>query len=96
MMCIQCPNCRTVTQVGSICNLPENEYVFSREPQMFTMNIFSPYEAAKRLGVESKSLVQTGERYMQFLNRLRELDNQYEVEIVKNFETEFQKVEMYK
>jgi len=31
---------------------------------MFTMNIFSPYEAAKRLGMESKSLVQTGERYI--------------------------------
>jgi len=31
---------------------------------MFTMNIFSPYEAAKRLGVESKSLVKTGERYL--------------------------------
>jgi hypothetical protein len=33
---------------------------------------------------------------MQFLNRLRDLDNDYEIEIVKNFETEFQKVEMYK
>jgi hypothetical protein len=31
---------------------------------MFTMNIFSPYEAAKRLGVENKSLLQTGKRYL--------------------------------
>ena len=89
MMCIQCPNCRTVTQVTSINNLPENEYVFEHEPQMFTMNVFSPYEAAKRLGTESKSLTQTGERYMQFLCRLRELDTDYESEIVKNFEVEF-------
>jgi len=45
---------------------------------MFTMNIFSPYEAAKRLGVESKSLIQTGDRYMEFLCRLREMDKEYE------------------
>ena len=56
---------------------------------MFTMNIFSPYEAAKRLGIESKSLVETGERYKQFLTRLRELDGDYENEIVKNFEKEY-------
>ena len=33
---------------------------------------------------------------MQFLYRLRELDTNYESEIVKNFEVEFQKVESYK
>jgi len=37
---------------------------------MFTMNIFSPYEAAKRLGIESKSLVKTGKRYLQYLKGL--------------------------
>ena len=41
-------------------NLPENEYVFLREPGSFSMNIFSPYEAAKRLTIESKSLLVTG------------------------------------
>ena len=96
MISIQCPNCRNVTQVVSIGNLPENEFVFQKEPQMFTMNIFSPYEAAKRLGMESKSLVETSERYMQFLYRLRELDSMYEGEITKNFEKEFHKVEQYK
>lgn len=63
---------------------------------MFSMNIFSPYEAAKRLGVESGSLVKTGERYLQYLQRLQEMDTCYEAEITKNFEEEFLKVEAYK
>ena len=96
MMSIQCPNCRNHTQVISLSNLPENEYVFQREPQMFSMNIFSPYEAAKRLGVESKSLVKTGVRYLEFLQRLQELDQEYENDIVKNYELEYQKVDSYK
>jgi hypothetical protein len=96
MMQIQCPNCRTVTQVISLNNLPKNEYVFKPSPQMFTMNIFSPYEAAKRLCVESKSLTCTSQRYMQFLERLQEMDRQYEQEVVKNFEKQYQKVESYK
>ena len=63
---------------------------------MFTMNIFSPYEAAKRLGFESKSLVSTGQRYLQYLQILKGMDNDYEKEIVKNYEKEHQKVEQYK
>ena len=77
----------------SIGNLPENEYIFKREPQMFTMNIFSPYEAAKRLSVESKSLIKTGERYMQYLERLQNLNSEFEHEIVVNYEKEYQKVD---
>ena len=52
-MCITCPNCRKVEKVFSLSNLPKNEYVFMKEPQTFAMNVFSPYEAAKRLGLES-------------------------------------------
>ena len=64
LMCIQCPNCRKIEQVLSVENLPENEMVFLSEPGAFNMNIFSPYEAAKRLAIESRSLVMTGERYL--------------------------------
>jgi len=70
----------------SLDSLPENEYVFKREPHMFTMNIFSPYEAAKRLGIETKSLVKTGERYLQYLMGLQDLDKQYEDDIITNYE----------
>ena len=63
---------------------------------MFTMNIFSPYEAAKRLSVESKSLIKTGERYLEFLQNLQMVDRQYEKEILKNYETEYERVEEYK
>ena len=63
---------------------------------MFSMNIFSPYEAAKRLGFESKSLIKTGERYVQYLSRLKSLDEAYEKQIVSNYESEFEKVEVYK
>lgn len=63
---------------------------------MFSMNIFSPYEAAKRLGIESKSLVRTGVRYLEFLERLQDLDGKYENDIVKNYEQEYQKVDSYK
>jgi hypothetical protein len=56
---------------------------------MFTMNIFSPYEAAKRLSVESKSLIKTGERYMQYLERLHALNGEFESEIVVNYEKEY-------
>jgi hypothetical protein len=31
-MSIPCPNCRNITQVISLGSLPENEYVFKREP----------------------------------------------------------------
>ena len=96
MMCIQCPNCRNLTQVVSLSSLPENEYIFQREPQIFSMNIFSPYEAAKRLGVESKSLIKTGIRYHQFLNRLQDLDYSYEKDIVHNYEEEYLKVDSFK
>jgi hypothetical protein len=60
------------------------------------MNIFSPYEAAKRLGFESKSLMKTGERYLQYLTRLKKLDDDYEKEVVSNYEQEYKKVEVYK
>jgi hypothetical protein len=63
---------------------------------MFTMNIFSPYEAAKRLSIESKSLVKTGERYMQYLERLQSLDGEFESEIISNYEKEYEKVDQYK
>ena len=53
------------------------------------MNIFSPYEAAKRLGIESKSLVETSERYMEFLCRLKQMDTEYESKIVESFEKEY-------
>lgn len=95
-MSIQCPNCRKVEQVASLNSLPENEYVFMKEPQMFTMNIFSPYEAAKRLSVESKSLIKTGERYLEFLKNLHLVDRDYEKEILKNYEEEHKKVDSYK
>ena len=61
---------------------------------MFTMNIFSPYEAAKRLSVESKSLIKTGERYLEFLKNLQTVDREYEQAILKNYEIE--KVDEYK
>ena len=80
----------------SLNSLPENEYVFMKEPQMFTMNIFSPYEAAKRLSVESKSLIKTGERYLEFLKNLQTVDREYEVQILKNYEVEHSKVDEYK
>ena len=60
---------------------------------MFTMNIFSPYEAAKRMGFESKSLVSTGQRYLQYLKILQGMDTDYEKEILKNYEKEYQKVD---
>ena len=53
------------------------------------MNIFSPYEAAKRLGIESKSLVDTSERYMEFLSHLKQMDTDYETQVVSNFEKEY-------
>jgi hypothetical protein len=56
---------------------------------MFTMNIFSPYEAAKRLGFESKSLVSTGQRYLQYIKILQGMDQEYEKEIIKNYELEY-------
>jgi ABC-type Zn uptake system ZnuABC Zn-binding protein ZnuA len=82
--------------VASLNSLPENEYVFMKEPQMFTMNIFSPYEAAKRLSVESKSLIKTGERYLEFLKNLHLVDRDYEKAILKNYEDEYKKVDSYK
>ena len=60
--------------------------VFVREPGAFNMNIFSPYEAAKRLAIESRSLVMTGERYLQFLKNLEGVDSDYEKSIVDNYE----------
>ena len=82
--------------MASLNSLPENEYVFMKEPQMFTMNIFSPYEAAKRLSVESKSLIKTGERYLEFLKNLHLVDRDFEKEILKNYEDEYKKVDSYK
>lgn len=67
-----------------------------KEPQTFAMNVFSPYEAAKRLGLESQSLRKTGERYLKFLERLEKVDDDYEKEVIVNYETEFEKVETYK
>ena len=58
---------------------------------MFTMNIFSPYEAAKRLSVESKSLIKTGERYLEFLKNLQTVDREYEQEINSEYLENIQK-----
>ena len=77
-------------------NLPENEYVFEREPGAFNMNIFSPYEAAKRLTIESKSLLVTGEKYLRFLGSLERIDLDYDAAIVANYEAQSKKVDAYK
>ena len=60
------------------------------------MNIFSPYEAAKRLAIESKSLLVTGEKYLKFLRSLERLDSDYDKAIVANYEAQFKKVDSYK
>ena len=60
------------------------------------MNIFSPYEAAKRLAIESKSLLVTGEKYLKFLRSLERLDSDYDKAIVENYEAQFKKVDSYK
>lgn len=83
---ILCPTCRKVETVFCIENLPENEYVFEREANALGMNVFSPYEAAKRLMIESKSLMMTGERYHQFLRSMEDVDREYEKNITENYE----------
>ena len=60
------------------------------------MNIFSPYEAAKRLAIESRSLVLTGERFLQYLKQLEQVDQDFDNTIIENYESEFQKIESYK
>ena len=40
--------------------------------------------------------MKTGERYMQYLTRLQKLDNDFEKEVVQNYEKEYEKVEVYK
>lgn len=93
---VQCPHCRKHETVFAVENLPENEYVFEREPGAFNMNIFSPYEAAKRLTIESKSLLVTGEKYLRFLGSLERIDLDYDAAIVANYEAQSKKVDAYK
>ena len=93
---VQCPYDRKVETVFAVENLPENEYVFLRDPGAFSMNVFSPYEAAKRLMIESKSLMVTGEKYLKFLDSLEHIDVDYDRAIVANYEEQFKKVDCYK
>lgn len=60
---------------------------------MFGVNLNSPYEAAKRLSRESQSLVNTGERYKKYLEKMEEQDGQSENTILLNYEEEFEKIE---
>ena len=60
---------------------------------MFGVNLNSPYETAKRLSRESQSLVSTGERYLQYLDKMKEHDGESEKVILNNYEQEFEKVE---
>ena len=70
---IMCPNCRVLTEnVMCTKNLPENESVFQKQPTPFAMN--SPYEAAKRLLKEAQSLINTNERFNDYLSKLEEHD----------------------
>jgi hypothetical protein len=41
---------------------------------MLGVNLNSPYEAAKRLLRESQSLINTGERYKKYLEKMEEHD----------------------
>jgi hypothetical protein len=85
---IQCPNCRVQTE-NVICtkNLPENDSVFQQQPTMFAgSNMNSPYEAAKRLYKESQSLVSTGERFLEYLDKLDSHDKESEEKIMQNYE----------
>ena len=60
---------------------------------MFGVNLNSPYEAAKRLSRECKSLVQTGDRYLQYLQKIESQDGESEGLIMQNYETEYDKLE---
>lgn len=60
---------------------------------MFGVNLNSPYEAAKRLSRESQSLVNTGERYKKYLDKMEEQDAQSEKTVLLNYEEEFEKIE---
>ena len=91
--CIPCPNCRLPTEnVISTKALPENEGVFSLQP-MFGVSLNSPYESAKRLSRESQSLVNTGHRYLAYLDKMEQHDEASEQVVLHNYEQEFEKVE---
>ena len=60
---------------------------------MFGVNMNSPYEAAKRLSRESQSLMNTGERYLKYLEKMEQHDNNSEETVLRNYEKEFEKVE---
>jgi hypothetical protein len=49
-------------------------------------NMNSPYEAAKRLFRESESLISTGERFLEYLDKLDSHDNDSEHKIMQNYE----------
>lgn len=80
---ITCPNCRVRTE-NVVCtkNLPENDGVFqggsngeggkpgTGAPVMGGNLLNSPYEAAKRLARESASLMATGQRFGEFLEKM--------------------------
>ena len=69
---ITCPNCRVPTEnVLNTKNLPENDSVFEPQP-FFSVNLNSPYEAAKRLTKEAGDLSGTGERYVKYLTGLKD------------------------
>ncbi|CDW71274.1 kelch motif family protein [Stylonychia lemnae] len=91
---ITCPNCRLQTE-NVICtkNLPENDGVFNPSLRVIGVNLNSPYESAKRLMQECEALQSTSSKFMQYINKLEQLDNESEKIIMDNFEKEYQKVE---
>lgn len=56
---------------------------------MLGVNLNSPYEAAKRLSRESTSLLATGQRFLQYLEKLEWHDNEADKMILENYESEF-------
>ena len=60
---------------------------------MLGVNLNSPYEAAKRLSRESDSLLSTGQRLLQYLEKMEQLADEADRHIVENYESEYQKVE---
>ncbi len=89
---ITCPNCRLLTEnVKCTRNLPENEGVFNQVPTFANLN--SPYEVAKRLSTESETMIKTAECYFKYLKSLEEIDLKSEERIIKNYESEYEKIE---
>eukprot|EP00347_Sterkiella_histriomuscorum_P014492 403360670 len=95
---ITCPNCRVKTE-NVICtkNLPENDEVFNPQMRMqhraHFVNLNSPYESAKRLMRECSSLMNTSDRFNEYLNKLSQLDEKAENQLLSNYEQEYNKLE---